>query len=673
MFKKTKALVIALALTMVVPATAFGALLPTDKHFGGAEVVVQPDGTEIQYFKEVNGKISTNTPKVIRTVIPGENGNTIRYDANLVTAEKDLGVDHEVFKSGAYLTVSNVLRESVMHDQRLLYAKAPVSLTFSGDYLNCRAITEFDRFEVENGRVLYNVGFDQRTMLGHSKKIMDDINAGDQQKTITKPGMYLVYLDYPLGMGVHTYIYVADENEDVSYVAPTPETAIGTSAKIKVDSKEFNGSTYSINGDNYLKVRDLAYMLNGTEKQFDVVYASQWNLDTIKTYNSPAYTSVGGELATIASGTKTANPTKRIMTIDGSEINPLIYDIDGSNYVKLKDLAKIINFDLVSDSATNTISINTTTGYSEVGRAKLPSPISVGSTERLAGNTRYQTAVAISKSGWSQSDNVVLANGNDFHDALAGTSFAYLKDAPMLITPSDALDSDIRAEIERLGAKNIYILGNNTSVSQAVENDLKQKYNVVRIGGTEVLDTAVKVGDEVRKIKQFDTVIIATQINFPDVLAAAPFSAKNTMPILFTEQFKLRADTKKALQDWGVKHVHIVGGYGIISYEVADELRSIGIETVRRISGNDRYDTAIEVVKYFTQKDAYSRISICTGENHPDALTGAVLAAKNNAPLVLVEGDKVKINVAEYLSRQSLDKAYIFGGTAVVSTKLTGN
>lgn len=308
---------------------------------------------------------------------------------------------------------------------------------------------------------------------------------------------------------------------------------------------------------------------------------------------------------------------------------------------------------------------------SNVAPIEQPKTINVGKVERLAGASRYNTAVAISKSGWSQSDYVVLVDGNNFPDALVGSSFAYLKDAPVLITPSDALDNDIRAEIERLGTKTVYILGNNTSVSQTIENDLKQKYNVIRIGGAEVLDTAVKVGDEVRKLKQFDTVAIATQGNFPDALAIAPFSAKNTMPILFSELGRLRTDTKEALQKWGLKDVVIAGGTGVISSAVENELTSMGI-TVKRLAGQDRYDTALEIIKHFEPQGGYTNISIATGENYPDALTGAVLAAKTNTPLILVNRDSVKSGVADYVNGHTISKAYMFGGSAVISDGVIG-
>lgn len=289
--------------------------------------------------------------------------------------------------------------------------------------------------------------------------------------------------------------------------------------------------------------------------------------------------------------------------------------------------------------------------------------------ERLCGDTRYKTSATISRSGWERSDNVILVNGNNFPDALVGASFAYLKDAPILITMSNSLDGDTSKEIVRLGAKTVYILGSYASVSKAVEDKLKQNYNVIRIGGTEVFDTAVMVGDEIRKEKKFDTVIIATQENFPDALAIAPFSARDTMPILFSKKDKLRVDTKKALQDWDIKKVIISGGTGVVSSAVENELKGMGI-TVQRLAGADRYTTAAEIAKHFEPQEGYTNISIATGKNYPDALTGAVLAAKNNTPLILVNKDIVDSCISDYTNKHVLNKAYIFGGTGVVSDKV---
>lgn len=297
--------------------------------------------------------------------------------------------------------------------------------------------------------------------------------------------------------------------------------------------------------------------------------------------------------------------------------------------------------------------------------------IKVNETERLWGNDRYETAVAISKSGWDKADNVVLVSGNNFPDALVGSSYAYLKNSPILLTPSEQLDSRVNTEIQRLGAKTITILGNTSSVSPKIEEQLNQNYLVTRISGIEVYDTAVKLGAEIRQLKPFDTVIIATQDNFPDTLAIAPYSARETIPILFTEKDRLRSDTKKALQDWKIKNAIIVGGTGVVSLAVDLELDALGL-TINRLGGEDRYDTALEIAKHFGAEKGHTAISVATGENYPDALTGAILSAKNNTPLILVRQDSAKTSIVEYLNTLSLKKATIFGGASIVSDELFG-
>lgn len=298
-----------------------------------------------------------------------------------------------------------------------------------------------------------------------------------------------------------------------------------------------------------------------------------------------------------------------------------------------------------------------------------PPYISVGEIERLSGASRYETAAAISKRGWTQSDNVVLACGDDYHDALVGSSFAYLKGAPILTTDKDSLNSGTATEIQRLGAKTVYIIGNTDSVSQDVEDALKQKYTVVRISGESYKDTAMQVAEKVTKLKPFDTIILATQSNFPDALAIAPFSAMNTMPIIFVDTNSISSDVLTKLQDWGVKNVIIVGGTGVISDNVDNQLKISKLATTR-LCGADRYATALEIIKYFEPKSGYKDISIATGENYPDALAGAVLAAKLNIPIVIVSNYGFKDDLLQYLKGKTIGKVSLFGGSAVINDGL---
>ncbi|MBR7007096.1 MAG: leucine-rich repeat protein, partial [Ruminococcus sp.] len=86
---------------------------------------------------------------------------------------------------------------------------------------------------------------------------------------------------------------------------------------------------------------------------------------------------------------------------------------------------------------------------------------------RLAGAGRYETAVEISKAGFPDgSDTVVLAYGLNYADALAGVSLAKAKNAPILLTNLKTLPAETLAEIKRLKAKNVIILGGTGAVGK---------------------------------------------------------------------------------------------------------------------------------------------------------------------------------------------------------------
>lgn len=100
----------------------------------------------------------------------------------------------------------------------------------------------------------------------------------------------------------------------------------------------------------------------------------------------------------------------------------------------------------------------------EAGRASDHDPMLAqidftDTAERISGADRYQTAIEVSKQGWEQSETVVIARGDSFPDALAGAPLAYKLDAPILLTKSNKLSSEVKIELNRLGAEKAVILG----------------------------------------------------------------------------------------------------------------------------------------------------------------------------------------------------------------------
>lgn len=96
-----------------------------------------------------------------------------------------------------------------------------------------------------------------------------------------------------------------------------------------------------------------------------------------------------------------------------------------------------------------------------------------GGVSRLAGSDRFATSAAVSKATFAKADVVFIATGMNFPDALAGGPVAALDQGPLLLV-SSTVSPAVAAELTRLGAKKVVVLGGTPSVSQTVVEQVKQ-------------------------------------------------------------------------------------------------------------------------------------------------------------------------------------------------------
>lgn len=152
--------------------------------------------------------------------------------------------------------------------------------------------------------------------------------------------------------------------------AANTATATPTGCTIYVDGTKVNGAAYMINSNNYFKLRDIAAMVNGSAKQFEV----SWNQagKRIDLTTNKAYTVVGGELALPSNATKSATESKALVFKDGSKAAYTGYTISDNNYYKLRDLCKDMDIGVKYDNATKRVDILTTVGYGEEDSATTP-------------------------------------------------------------------------------------------------------------------------------------------------------------------------------------------------------------------------------------------------------------------------------------------------------------
>jgi putative cell wall-binding protein len=264
---------------------------------------------------------------------------------------------------------------------------------------------------------------------------------------------------------------------------------------------------------------------------------------------------------------------------------------------------------------------------------KLPTPEEPkpATTVRLGGANRYETSVKISQAGWTTSDNVVLARGDEFADALTAAPFAKKLNAPILLTSSKSLDSKVKVELVRLKAKNVYVIGGTGAISAAVENAVKAMgITIERISGSDRYATSLAIANKMTNKKQ---VFLATGTSYADALSISSYAAATGSPILLTAKNQMTAGVAKFIKDNNSK-VYVIGGTGVIS-----EAAVKGVIGVERIAGADRYATNLAALKKFAAGYDFTNIYLATGANYPDAICGSALAGSDKAPIILVNSN----------------------------------
>lgn len=175
---------------------------------------------------------------------------------------------------------------------------------------------------------------------------------------------------YQLDEGINNIpIYVYEgENKDKAniyyvtiYRQPAHLTTVVSSQKLTIDGKAVQLNAYNINGNNFVKLRDIAYLLNGTAKQFQVGFVSASN--SVFITSNTAYTSIGQENVALSSP-KRVVATSQSVYLNSAQVAPMAYNIDGNNYLMLRDLGLLLDFGMTYSNNTGTVAITTNTGYS---------------------------------------------------------------------------------------------------------------------------------------------------------------------------------------------------------------------------------------------------------------------------------------------------------------------
>ncbi len=202
-----------------------------------------------------------------------------------------------------------------------------------------------------------------------------------------------------------------------------------------------------------------------------------------------------------------------------------------------------------------------------------------------------------------------------------------------------------------------------------------------RLSGASRVETAVRVSQETFPLgppmvpplpisDRSRKVFVATGENYADALSGVPLAYAYSAPMLFTvgktlspavatELTRLRGAASSLALD-----VVILGGPAAVAPEVETALRAHpATRSVRRIDGNDRYQVsrriALELARVAGRPDG---AFVASGENFPDALAAAPVAAAKGYPILLTTGDKLSAPTRDVMRYYGMKSAIVVGG-----------
>ncbi|HOZ57659.1 MAG TPA: cell wall-binding repeat-containing protein [Nakamurella multipartita] len=313
--------------------------------------------------------------------------------------------------------------------------------------------------------------------------------------------------------------------------------------------------------------------------------------------------------------------------------------------------------------------------------------------------------------------DVIIARDDDYPDALAAGPMADVVNAPILLNPTDELNSDVEdylaGQAPTAGLYVVHLLGGTAALSLTVQNEiaaLGPNVVIVRHQGADRYQTAVGIANwtifnqiinwllddaPIDDIPTFGNVYLATGTNYPDALASGAGAANNSGVVLLTkgDAFDVNPSGYSFTYDYIVDlpttilsflepifgpefplntpEVFAVGGPAVTAAE-----GSLGSILAGTYAGVNRYETATLLAEGtftepFAGKDYFA---VASGTNYPDGVVAGGFIANLDGPLLLSDptdlykafgDDEGNPYTADYLQENAnnSDLVFVFGGT----------
>ena len=210
---------------------------------------------------------------------------------------------------------------------------------------------------------------------------------------------------------------------------------------------------------------------------------------------------------------------------------------------------------------------------------------------RIAGADRYETANLVAAAVFTNNSGAIgtfggyrtafLANGNNFPDALAASSWAYKNKHPLFLTDGTSLSAGTKAAMTAAGVQQVIILGGTAAVSAEAATEAAGVTGVItttRVSGDTRYDTATALATALSAVDAgYKTrAMLVSGTNFPDALAAAQLaggsSAYAIIPV--TSPLPAAVSTWATANQATLSTIRAIGGTSAVADETVTAVKA---------------------------------------------------------------------------------------------------
>ncbi len=196
--------------------------------------------------------------------------------------------------------------------------------------------------------------------------------------------------------------------------------------------------------------------------------------------------------------------------------------------------------------------------------------------QRRAGSTRYETGrLLVSGTFSAPVSTVFVATGRNFPDALSASAAAGSLAGPVILVDGklNRVDAPTLALVDELSPTSVYIVGGAGAVSAGIEGQLKAKYTVKRLSGSDRYATSQEINNEFFKMTATTPAVAAhywaTGTGFADALAGAAAAGAQGVPLYTVKKTCVPGRVLDHLAKKNTPEVVLLGGTGVLTGDVA--------------------------------------------------------------------------------------------------------